>query len=135
MSSRNSPALFGVSVSSKSFGGAAGFSAPQPHNRNIVNSEPNRTARSISMTATVVLGRSGCAVLGNELGMRRHGVHTGRDDLSDAVSQASKLLIRYQVDGGVILARHNMLAQHDLNPAGDRKHFLGIAEEASAILE
>src|SRR5258708_8749568 len=67
--------------------------------------------------------------------MRGHGVHAGSDDFPDAVGQSGNFLIGYEVDCGVILSRFYMLPQHNLNPAGDCKHFLRIAEETPAILE
>src|SRR5258708_27789831 len=77
----------------------------------------------------------GCTVASDELRMRGHRVHAGSDDLPDAVGQSGNFLLGYEIDCGVILSRFYMLPQHNLNPAGDCKHFLCIAEETPAILE
>src|ERR1700756_4655374 len=67
--------------------------------------------------------------------MGRHGCDAAGDDLTDSSYQLLQLALGDQVDRRMIAARHNSLPEHDLHPAGEREHLLGVAEEAAAVAE
>src|SRR6202042_3811270 len=72
---------------------------------------------------------------GNELRMRRHRVDASRNDCSDAFNQSHDVLIGHQVHSRMIVLGYDMLAEHDLDPTGNRKHFFRVAKKASTVLE
>jgi len=64
-----------------------------------------------------------------------HGLDAARDDIANAGDELVQLPLGNQVDGRMIIARQDVLTEHDLHPARDGEHFLGIAEETPAVPE
>ena len=67
--------------------------------------------------------------------MRGHRLHAVRDHVANAGDELVDLALGDQVDGRMVIAWQDVLAEHDLHPARDGEHLLRVAEEAAAVSE
>src|SRR5205807_4881728 len=92
-------------------------------------------AGDLGRFAALRCGRARLDIAREELGVRGHRLHAVRDHVANAGDELVDLALGDQVDGRMVIAWQDVLAEHDLYPARESEHLVRVTEEAPAVPE